>query len=108
MLRGTMTNPASAAAERALGARLGDRLILPSTPGYDDARRVFNGMIDRRPAAIARCATPEDVAAAFRFGQDEGLLTAVRAWTGRPTPTGPTLAAIAALCRLESVTSFLY
>lgn len=79
MLRGTMTNPASAAAERALGARFGDRLILPATPGYDDARRVFNGMIDRRPAAIARCATPDDVAAALRFGQDEGLLTAVRA-----------------------------
>ena len=71
--------PATFAAERALGARFGDRLILPSSPGYDDARRVFNGMIDRRPAAIARCATPDDVAAALRCGREEGLLIAVRA-----------------------------
>lgn len=77
-----MNPPASAAtlaAERALGPRLGERLILPASPGYDDARRVFNAMIDRRPAAIARCATPDDVAAALAFGRDHELLTAVRA-----------------------------
>ena len=79
MLRNTMASTPRDAARRVLGGRLGDRLILPDQPGYDDARRVFNGMIDRRPAVIARCATPEDVAAALRFGQDEGLLTAVRA-----------------------------
>lgn len=73
-----MASAPTDAARRALGERFGDRLILPDHPGYDDARRVFNGMIDRRPAAIARCATAADVAAALRFGQDGGLLVAVR------------------------------
>jgi FAD/FMN-containing dehydrogenase len=53
-------------------------LILPSDPGYGDARAVFNGMIDRRPAVIARCATTADVAAAVGFARESGLVVAVR------------------------------
>ena len=44
-----MARTSTDAARHALGERFGDRLILPGQPGYDDARRVFNGMIDRRP-----------------------------------------------------------
>ena len=54
-------------------------ILTPTSPGYDAARRLWNGMIDRRPAAIARCTGPEDVAAAVRFAGREDLHPAVRA-----------------------------
>jgi FAD/FMN-containing dehydrogenase len=53
-------------------------LLVPGDPGYDAARHVFNRMIDRRPAAIARCASTSDVVAAVDFARERGLLTAVR------------------------------
>ena len=53
-------------------------LIGPEDGDYADARPVFNAMIDRRPALIARCADRDDVAAAVGFARDHGLLLAVR------------------------------
>ena len=53
-------------------------VIEPHNPEYDSARRVWNGMIDRHPAYIARCKTVGDVQSAIRFARQSGLLTAVR------------------------------
>lgn len=53
-------------------------VLLAADPAYDDARTIFNAMIDKRPAAIAQCAGVEDVALAVRFGRDHGLEIAVR------------------------------
>jgi FAD/FMN-containing dehydrogenase len=53
-------------------------LILPGAPEYDLARAVWNGMIDRHPALIARCASAEDVAAGVRLARRFGLPLAVR------------------------------
>jgi hypothetical protein len=53
-------------------------LIQPTDVAYDEARKVYNGMIDKRPRLIVRCADVADVIAAVRFGVDNGLLTAVR------------------------------
>ncbi|HET8785164.1 MAG TPA: FAD-binding oxidoreductase, partial [Candidatus Limnocylindrales bacterium] len=53
-------------------------LLLPTSPGYDTARRLWNGAIDRRPACIARCAGVADVVAAVRFARDHDLEIAVR------------------------------
>ena len=53
-------------------------VLTPADAGYDAARTVFNGAIDRRPAYIAQATDALDVAAALRFGQDAGLPVAVR------------------------------
>jgi FAD/FMN-containing dehydrogenase len=50
----------------------------PDDTGYDEARRVHNGLIDRRPAVIARCQSTADIADAVRFARDEGLDVSVR------------------------------
>lgn len=62
----------------AFAGALRGALILPSDPAYDAARRVWNGMIDRRPALIARCAGTADVVAAVRFAGAHDLRVAVR------------------------------
>jgi len=53
-------------------------LLRPGDDGYEDARRVWNGMVDRRPALIARCVGAADVVAALRTARDEGLEVSVR------------------------------
>lgn len=53
-------------------------LVTPGSDRYDDARSVWNGMIDRRPALIARCLTPGDVVTAVDFARQRDLLIAVR------------------------------
>jgi hypothetical protein len=53
-------------------------LIQPTDSGYDAARKVYNGMIDRRPAGIARCVDAADVITAVNFGRKHDLLIAIR------------------------------
>jgi FAD/FMN-containing dehydrogenase len=53
-------------------------VIHPNDPGYDDARAVFNAMIDRRPLAIVRCRDALDVAAGIRYARDHDLVLSVR------------------------------
>ena len=61
-----------------LRSGFGGALLGPADAGYDEARVVFNMMIDRRPAVIAQCAGNADVQAAIRFALDSGLEIAVR------------------------------
>ena len=53
-------------------------LVSPGDPGYDDARQLFNGMIDKHPALIARCADVADVISAVDYARANGLELAVR------------------------------
>jgi FAD/FMN-containing dehydrogenase len=53
-------------------------LLLPSSPGYDAARRIWNGAIDRHPACIAHCRGVADVVTAVRFARARDLVVAVR------------------------------
>jgi FAD/FMN-containing dehydrogenase len=70
-----MLNEATIAA---FGASLRGGLIQPADPNYDVARKVYNGMIDRRPRLIARCADVADVMTAVKFGREQKLLVAIR------------------------------
>ncbi len=56
----------------------GDELILPGDDAYDPSRAVWNGMVDRRPAAIVRCTSPESVVAAVRLARESDLEIAVK------------------------------
>ena len=70
-----MPNEAAIAGFRA--SLLGE-LIEPSDPTYDEARKVYNTMIDRRPRLIVRCADVADIIAAVKFAREQGLLVAIR------------------------------
>ncbi len=61
-----------------LRSTLRGAVLTPNDGGYDEVRRVWNGMFDRRPEVIARCAGAADVVAAVNFGREHGLLVAVR------------------------------
>src|SRR6266849_301060 len=61
-----------------LRAALSGPLIEPGDSGYDQARRVWNGMIDRRPAAIARCATVTDAVSCVEFARTCDMTVAIR------------------------------
>ena len=61
-----------------LKGRLRGELLRPGDEGYDVARKVWNGAIDRYPALIARCRGAADVVTAVRFGRDQDLLVAIR------------------------------
>lgn len=61
-----------------LKMRMRGPVILPEDPGYDDARRIWNAMVDKRPGAFARCTGVADVMHAIQVAKDQGLLVSVR------------------------------
>ncbi|MGC1799847.1 MAG: FAD-binding protein, partial [Solirubrobacterales bacterium] len=73
-------NDTTSLAEIARGdlAGLEDGIVGPSDPGYDEARAVHNGMIDRRPAVIVRCSSAEDVGRTIAFARAHDAPIAVR------------------------------
>ena len=56
-----------------LAATFKGAILCPGAPGYEDGRLIYNGLVDKRPALIARCTTPADVATAIAFARDGGL-----------------------------------
>jgi FAD/FMN-containing dehydrogenase len=75
--RGAKLSLAEATLER-LRAQLRGPLLRPGDEGYDGARRIWNAMIDRRPALALRCAGVGDIIAGVRFARENDLLLAVR------------------------------
>ena len=73
-----MTERVSPEAVSELRGVFSGQVLEPSDGGYDEARQVHNGLIDKRPALIARCQGTADVADAVRFGRDHGMEISVR------------------------------
>ena len=74
-----MSQPTLAAPDvEELRAKLDGELITPTDPAYEEARLVWNGMIDRRPAIVVRCASAQDVAAALACAREHDLPVSVR------------------------------
>jgi FAD/FMN-containing dehydrogenase len=61
-----------------LRARVTGEVLTPKDAGYDATRRIWNAMIDRRPALIARCTSADDVRQAVEFARSSGLLVSIR------------------------------
>ncbi len=62
----------------ALASAVKGRVVEAGAPDYDEARALYNAMIDKRPAVIAYCTDEADVAAALRYGIEHGLRIAIR------------------------------
>ena len=65
-----------------LTAQLHGELIQPGDAHYEETRKVYNGMIDRRPALIARCKDLNDVVAAVNFGRNNQMTVSIRGGSG--------------------------
>src|SRR4051812_50219309 len=72
-----------------LVGRVAGPVIRSGSEEYEQARRVYNGMIDARPAAVVRCATAEDVVAVVRHAAETGMTLAVRGGAHRVPGFGP-------------------
>jgi hypothetical protein len=72
------TTTAADAARQEIGANFAGELIGPSDANYAEARKLFNAMIDRKPAVIARCASSADVGQAIGFARGHDLPLAIR------------------------------
>src|SRR5262245_40398565 len=74
-----MTSVTSLAdAVKALSGAFGGQLLQPADAGYEEARKVHNGLIDKRPALVARCRGVADVVDAVNLARSLGLEVAVR------------------------------
>jgi len=61
-----------------LGGTVKGDVLVPDDPGYEEARQIWNAMIDRRPAVIVQCVQPDDVQPVIRFARKNGLELSIR------------------------------
>jgi FAD/FMN-containing dehydrogenase len=61
-----------------LVSKVKGQVVLPDDPSYHEVRKIWNGMIDRRPAVIVRCAEADDVVHAVKFERTNGLYISIR------------------------------
>lgn len=63
---------------KSLAGRVKGQVVVPEDPAFEELRKVWNGMVDRRPAVIVRCTSAEDVVPALAFARREGIEISVR------------------------------
>ncbi len=108
-IRGISLDGAEIELERAAIKELGDAMngpvLLAGHPDYDGARRIWNGMHDKRPALIARCRNNADIVNSVNFARDNSLLLAVRggghSWPGKSTCDGGLMLDLAEMINID-------
>jgi FAD/FMN-containing dehydrogenase len=78
VLEETKTTVVEESVVAGLRSQLRGEVLQPGDESYDEARKVWNGMIDKKPALIVRCASADDVVAVVGFARENGILLAVR------------------------------
>jgi FAD/FMN-containing dehydrogenase len=78
VLEETKTTVVEESVVAGLQSQLRGEVLQPGDESYDKARKVWNGMIDKKPALIVRCASADDVVAVVSFARENGILLAVR------------------------------
>ena len=91
--------PLAATAIRRFSDGLPGEVIRPGDTGYDEARAVWNGMIDRYPALVVRPTGADDVASAIRFAREHELMIAVRSGGHSIPGLSPATAGSSSTCR---------
>ena len=90
---------------RELGEAMTGPVMLSEHPGYESARKVWNGMHDKHPALIARCRSTQDIQLAVDFARDNSLLLAVRggghSWPGKSTCDGGLMLDLAEMIEVD-------
>jgi FAD/FMN-containing dehydrogenase len=93
------------AAASSLAGQIEGRLLVPGDAGYDDARAVWNAMVDRRPNYIVRCANADDVSTAVSFARERELEIGVRCGghgiLGQAVPEGGLMIDLTAMDRVK-------
>ena len=93
---------------RELGEAMTGPVMLSEHPGYESARKVWNGMHDKHPALIARCRSTQDIQLAVDFARDNSLLLAVRggghSWPGKSTCDGGLMLDLAEMIEVDGLT----
>jgi FAD/FMN-containing dehydrogenase len=81
MMAGQIATAAQLHTEAVAGfsERLRGPVLTPGAPGYDEARSIWNGLIDRRPALIVQCSGAADVVDAVNFAREQGLVLSIKA-----------------------------
>ena len=96
-----MTQTTSSEVGARLRAAVRGRVWQQGDDGYDDARRVWNGAVDRRPAVVVRCADADDVRTALLVARESGAPLSVRGgghdWAGRALGDGAVVLDLSAL-----------
>ena len=100
-----MTQTTSSEVGARLRAAVRGRVWQQDDDGYDDARRVWNGAVDRRPAVVVRCADADDVRTALLVARESGAPLSVRGgghdWAGRALGDGGVVLDLSALRGVE-------
>lgn len=77
-LTSIVTNPLTSGMISNLRSQIAGNLLLPEEDGYEEAKKIWNGMINKKPALILQCKSTNDVVVAIAFARQQNLVISIR------------------------------